>query len=412
MGIDHSTALLRFERWIDATKIRYVLIPLSHTIPHMKHIRDPLYGYIGVSDAELRVIGTQPVQRLRRVHQLGLSSTVYPGATHMRFEHSLGVMHLAGEMATALDLPPEEVQAYRLAGLLHDVGHAPFSHATERIMEDRLGISHEEQSCRLVDDIAAELEDAFPANPELVKTAIRGESEYPLVAGPVDVDRMDYLRRDAYETGIPHGEIDTETIIRFAEVRDGEVVFSHKSRQAIRDLFNARAAMNNSVYQHHTSKIVEAMLHHAVEDYLDHGPHKAATLLRWDDFMLHTKLSEYEGVGGHLYDRLASRDLYKRALVLDEETYGRDALCTLARDLDVPTLEHAIADAAGVPSEVVLVDPPHTPSKAEPEVRLLWGDEVRVLDDVSALTGTASLGVYTPAEHREVVGEAARDLLL
>ena len=409
----------------------------------MKHIRDPLYGYISVSDAELGVIGTPAVQRLRGIHQLGLSSAVYPGATHTRFEHSLGVMHLAGKFAESVGLTEAETQAYRLAGLLHDVGHAPFSHATERIMEEQLGISHEEQSCRVVEGIATSMGDDFPADPSLVKAAIRGDSQYNLVAGDVDADRMDYLRRDADKTGIPHGEIDAETIIRFAEIHEGDIVFDYKSLQAIEDLFNARAGMNKSVYQHHASKIVEAMLHRAVEQFLEETGTDPEVLLRWDDRQLHTHLLEHDGVAdkmyrvnedtsgewtaplgesssNSLYGRITARNLYKRAFTVGVDEIGYDGLEMIADKFkNAHSVERDIATHAGVTPSNVIVDFPQPPTSTPPSIGILMNDEIRCFSDISTLHATIAesewrttyFAVYAPLEHRDVVSDAAESVM-
>jgi HD superfamily phosphohydrolase len=408
----------------------------------MKQIRDPLYGYIAVNDAELAVIGMPIVQRLRCIQQLGLSSAVYPGATHSRFEHSLGVMYLAGRVAETLGLSEHERRAYRLAGLLHDVGHAPFSHATEAVVQKRVGRSHEAQSCRVVDGIANAMGERFPADPALVKDAIQGQSQYNIVAGAVDVDRMDYLRRDAMATGIPHGEIDTETIIRFATAHDGELVFDYKTLQAIEGLLGARTAMNKTIYTHHTSKIVETMLRRAVEQFLDATGTDASALLRWDDRQLHARLLEHNNIAeqlytvdtdqeGHwtvptaervnetLYGRITTRDLFKRAFAIGTEAVGRDGLRELDATIDsARALEATLADEAGVPRDAVLVELPTIPTGPAPNVGIMMDPDVRRLTELSKLPRTITeaqwertfLGVYTPADHTEPVARATRRL--
>jgi HD superfamily phosphohydrolase len=406
----------------------------------MKHIRDPLYGYISVTEDELRVIGMPSVQRLRCVQQLGLSSAVYPGATHTRFEHSLGVMHLAGELSESLGLSHEKTQAYRLAGLLHDVGHAPFSHATEYMMEAYLGITHEEQSCRIVDAIASSLGSQFPADPSFVKDAILGNTRYDIVAGNVDVDRMDYLRRDALATGIPHGQIDTETVIRFAQRMDDDIVFSHKSLQGIEDLFSARNAMNKSIYQHHASRIVETMLQRAVEEFIEESDVPPAVIMRWDDRQLHHRLLEHVGLAddlymvdttpdtdteiaptptiasSSLYGRVTTRDLFKQAFILGTEQVGRDGIRALETSItDIRAVEDAIASDAGVSPDTVLVDPPTIPSGKPPEVRILMNGKARAFSSLSGVPesleksewATTFLCVYTAPEHRDAVADAA-----
>lgn len=383
----------------------------------MKRIRDPLYGYITVDDAELPVIQTPEIQRLRRVHQLGLSSAVYPGATHTRFEHSLGVMHLAGEFAASLGLSDNEVRAYRLAGLLHDIGHAPFSHATERLMVEHLDRTHEDRSCRLVDS----LEDTLPVDPEFVKNIIRGNSDYDIVAGDIDVDRMDYLRRDATETGLPHGDVDTETIINFATLHDDDVIFDEKAIQALEDLVTSRFHMTCSVYAHHTSKIVECMLERAVEAYLDTTPDTMEDVVAYDDFQLHTALLNSLGEANRLYTRVTNRDLYKRALFYGEDDLGRERLHTLANTLPDPHVaEEQIAAEADVDVEHVIVDTPSPPTGGDLDVRIQSGDNVTTLTDQSPLPQslsdaewrTTTLGVYAPENLCDDVATVSQRILL
>lgn len=385
----------------------------------MKSIRDPLHGaYIKVHEDELDVVESQPVQRLRRVHQLGLSSVVYPGATHTRFEHSLGVMHLAGEMAESVGLNDRHIRAYRMAGLLHDVGHSPFSHATEAFLERDLGVSHEELSCQIVDDLASE--GILPVEPLHVKDIIRGDSEFPIVAADVDVDRMDYLQRDAHNTGIDHGRIDAQTIIQFADIVDGDIVFDETCLQALEDLFMSRFHMTRSIYEHHTSKIAEAMLRRAVDYYLNEDTVTMDDVASLDDHQLHARLYDRGGLSGDLYTRLADRSLFKRALYLGESNLGRDRLVELSETIsDIEATEREIADLADVSSHHVLVDPPQIPSGGQIDVKVRLNETITQLAELSPVPSNISdaewrnttLGVYTPTEHREEVSEAARRVL-
>ena len=154
-------------------------------------IRDPIHGNIPVSDSEKRLIDTEVVQRLRRVRQVSLSSLVFPGATHTRFSHSLGVMHLAGELADSLGISDSAYRTVRIAGLLHDIGHGPFSHASGDVAES-FGRTHEERSCELIRD---ELADIIPEEVEIgrIEEYIHGDATVNIVAGEIDADRMDYL---------------------------------------------------------------------------------------------------------------------------------------------------------------------------------------------------------------------------
>jgi HD superfamily phosphohydrolase len=185
-------------------------------------IRDPLWNNIRIDAAALRLVDSAPFQRLRYVRQLGLAHLVYPGATHTRFEHALGTHHLAritlqmlGERGALDGIDPAECALVRAAALLHDIGHYPFSHALEEI-----GAPHHEEVARpLV--TGGELGELLrrslgEAAPERIMELIRGKSESPLqglISGSIDLDKIDYLKRDAFMCGVPYGEIDVDRLL-------------------------------------------------------------------------------------------------------------------------------------------------------------------------------------------------------
>ena len=379
------------------------------------HVRDPLYGYIELSDSERTVLDQPQVQRLRRVRQLGFSSLIYPGATHTRFEHSLGVMHLAGQFAKSLDMDDSYVAEVRMAGLLHDTGHGPFSHASELLLDGE-GKTHESISCEIVD----ELSDVLPAAPERVKAHITGDADVNIVAGTIDADRMDYLRRDSASTGIEHGTIDTPTIIQYADTEDGQLVFDEKSVQALEGLLTARAHMIKSVYYHHASTIAETMLLRALEDFVDREGVPPQELMRFDDYEMHNHLLGSSGDARWFYERLADRELYKRSITLGEDALPRSALRYLEETVDAHEVETAIAEEAGLDTRYVLVNAPKTPSNDSLEALIRMDDgTLHPIADVSAIPTAlrevewraASLDVYAPPEHVEAVRDAAKPVV-
>lgn len=379
------------------------------------HVRDPLYGYVELSDSERTVLDTKPVQRLRRVRQLGFSALTYPGATHTRFEHSLGVMHLAGKFAESLGMDDDYISEVRMAGLLHDTGHGPFSHASESILEDE-GMGHEAISCQIVDDLA----DVLPASTERVKSHIRGEADINIVAGTIDADRMDYLRRDSEATGIEHGTIDTPTIIEYADIEDDTLVFDEKSIQALEGLLTARFHMIKSVYFHHTSTIAETMLQRSLEDYIDRSGMGAADLMHLDDYEMHNRLLNSDGEAHMLYERLTTRNLYKRSLVLGDDALPHSALEYLEEAADTHDLEAAIAAEAGIDDQYVLVNAPTTPTDDPFEAIVRKDDGTHVpLADVSSIHSAlkdaewraTSFDVYAPDDQVDTVREAAKPIV-
>lgn len=380
----------------------------------MKHIRDPLHGYLEITEEEIEIIDSPEIQRLRRIKQNGLTNLVYPGATHSRFQHSLGVMHLAGKFAESLNLDQERRKELRIAGLLHDSGHGPFSHASEVVAEEK-GLSHEELSCRKV----RELEDRIPVDAERVQRIIKGELEIgQVVAGEIDADRMDYLERDAYFTGVDHGNIDAETIIRVAEIDSRRLVFDHKAVQALEGLLTARFHMMKSVYIHHAAEIAERMLQRSLENYLEQG-NNVEEMMEMDDYEAHNRLLNAGGPAERLYSKVKDRRLYKRALVWDIDDLSQQEMEKLEKEVETGQLEQEIAEEAGLEREKVIADKPWTPEIQDLNIRVKKNGKVRKMKHYSsipeALTEAEwrliSMSVYAPENERKNVAEAADTVL-
>lgn len=246
-----------------------------------KIFRDPLYNYIGVERDKdqwlLELIDTPEVQRLRRVHQLGVSHYTYPGADHSRFSHSLGVVHLMQEAlrhVEASGLYDAQVRRARepllAAALLHDIGHGPFSH----LFETCLGIDHEEWSMRIINSEDSTVNSVLRRNdisPESV-TSLIGEGHEPrsawkksLLSSQLDVDRLDYLRRDSLFTGAGYGHYDFFRLLHsftLVETPEGyrDLVWTEKAVYAIEEYIFARFYMYNNVYMHKTTRGYEKLL--------------------------------------------------------------------------------------------------------------------------------------------------------
>jgi HD superfamily phosphohydrolase len=229
-----------------------------------KIINDPVHGFITISgDLLFNLVEHPLVQRLRRIRQLGLTSYVYPGALHTRFHHALGAMHLMQEAIDTLrlkgiDISDEEAEATLAAILLHDIGHGPYSHALEHSIVS--GISHEEISLIFM----KQLNEAHDGRLEM---AIRiFSNNYPkkflhqLVSGQLDTDRLDYLKRDSFFTGVSEGVINTERIIKMLTVKDDELMVEDKGIYSIEKFIVARRLMYWQVYYHKTVVAAENML--------------------------------------------------------------------------------------------------------------------------------------------------------
>lgn len=379
----------------------------------MKTIRDSLYGYIQVNDQEQAVLDSPQMQRLRRIRQMGLTPLVYPSGTHTRFQHSIGVMHLAGRFAESLELDKERTQEVRLAALMHDSGHGPFSHASEVVAEEK-GLSHEELSCRKVE----KLEDRFSADADRIKKMIRGELEVgQIVAGDIDADRMDYLQRDAHNSGAEYGHIDSDTIIRVAEIDSRRLVFGYKAVQALESLLTARFHMNKSVYLHDTSRIAEKMLQRALEDYVE--TNSLEEMMQLDDYTAHTELVNSEGLSRYYYSKISDRNLFKTALNWDIQSKSRTDMESLEEEIDEKQLEKEIAETAGLPQKKVLVSKPWTPEIKDIDIKVKKGSEVKKLSEYSPIPealGKAEwrlvdMNVHTEKKQREKVRKASKQVL-
>ncbi|MFB6216794.1 MAG: HD domain-containing protein, partial [Candidatus Aenigmatarchaeota archaeon] len=364
---------------------------------------------------EEKLLDTPVVQRLRRVRQLGLTSLVYPSATHTRFQHSLGVMHLAGKFAESLDLDDRRTRELRIAGLLHDTGHGPFSHASEMAVKNH-GLAHEDFSCEAID----RLEDYYEVDPQRLHKIIRGELELgQIVGGDIDADRMDYLVRDAHSSGVEHGEIDVETIIRLGEIDSRRLVYRQKAIRALEALFTSRFHMRKTVYLHPTAEIAEKMLQRCIENYIERG-NKIERFMRKDDYGAHNVLKNSDGILGEIYSRLNQRKLYKTALDWGEESVSRAGLKNLEENIGEPrVLEAEIAEESGLDPQQVIIDKPSTPQKNKLEVKVKKSGDVRNLSYFSPIPEalkkaewrTSRLKIYSSKENMGKVKEVAPDIL-
>lgn len=229
-----------------------------------KIINDPVFGFINIPNDFLYDIIQHPYfQRLHRIKQLGLSSFVYPGAQHTRMQHSLGAMHLMGEAITQLrqqghDISPFEAEAVRACILLHDIGHGPFSHALEHSLVN--GVSHEEISLRMMQKLNEEFDGKLTMTMQIFKNEYSKAFLHQLVSGQLDMDRLDYLSRDSFFSGVSEGIIGAARIIKMLNVQDDQLVVDVKGIYSIEKFLVARRLMYWQVYLHKTSVAAEKML--------------------------------------------------------------------------------------------------------------------------------------------------------
>ena len=229
-----------------------------------KIINDPVYGFIKVSSELIFDIISHPFfQRLRRIKQLGLTHYIYPGATHTRFEHVLGATHLMNAAIDVLKnkgniITEKEKEAALIAILMHDIGHGPFSHTLEHsIMKN---ISHEDLTLLFMEEINTQMNGKLTLGIEIFKNSYHKKFLHSLVSGQLDTDRLDYLRRDSFFTGVSEGVIGLDRIIKMLDIRDNEIVVEEKGVYSIENFLVARRIMYWQVYLHKTVVAAEKML--------------------------------------------------------------------------------------------------------------------------------------------------------
>jgi uncharacterized protein len=385
---------------------------------NLKIIKDPVHGYVEVEDFALALLDSPQLQRLRYIRQLGFSYLVYPGANHTRFEHSLGTMFLADVAARRFGLSEKDRMLVVAAGLLHDIGHGPFSHASEPLMEQYLHMTHDDIEGVISPGTGRLLEESG-INPAELCRVVKGK--HPLsgiIHGELDVDRMDYLLRDAYYTGAPYGTVDAQRLIRhLIQTPGGETVLDENGVNAAESLLIARTLMRPSVYYHHVSRIGESMFQLAVLEHTGMGNEAGIRqLMAMDDAAcMHTLRTSESPVARGLAERLYGRQLYKRALFA-----GPDQLNTPAFYDGVPVAAcrasaDRIAEKAGLQPFEVLVDIPAVPRELSLGVRVKNRHAVVSFEEFSPRIRTLNatrrdqwrLGVYTLPDCREAVAEAA-----
>jgi HD superfamily phosphohydrolase len=335
-------------------------------------IRDPLWNNIRVDPLALRLVDTAAFQRLRYVRQLGLAYLVYPGASHTRFEHALGAYHLAGRalaMFAERDdvrlFDREAVQVVRCAALLHDIGHYPYSHALEEI-----GALHHEEVARplvttgaVADVLRAELgADA----PERIMALIRGKSDSPLqglISGSLDLDKIEYLKRDAFMCGVNYGDIDVDRLLNsLVVVTDPErgapaVGISEKGLSALESLLFAKYQMYRNVYWHHAVRSATAMYKRLVDGALRAGSLDAETLAGFTDEGLLHELGQR--APSPLLSALRERRLYKRVFECPAAELPADGGEWIADDRAlVVAVEDQLAREVGLAPGELLLDYP------------------------------------------------------
>jgi uncharacterized protein len=356
-------------------------------------VRDALYDRILLTRPEIAILATPAFARLERIQQLGFVSRVWPGARHTRFEHSLGVMHLTRlavghlrETPAGRWLTDEDARVAVAAALLHDIGHYPFSHAIEELGDPI--VSHERASRQIIlgPEIAPILEDTWGIDPSRVAAMIdpAGDGLRPadrllrgVLSGALDMDKLDYLPRDARACNVPYGGVDTARLIDALTIatvdgsggrEEAQVAINEKGISPLHSLINARQEMFDNVYWHHTNRACMVMLLRAIQEALLADALAADELFHHDDASLLERLSSQQMPAStqRLARALYHRQIHKRAVEIGSrasELYGRlgnlffDPMAR--RDVEIELAKRLSAELGeDVPGESVLIDIP------------------------------------------------------
>lgn len=379
------------------------MTPTARTPREFEVVRDPLWNTIRLDPTAVSIIDTPEFQRLRQIRQLGLAYLVYPGATHTRFDHALGVYHLArttlsllsdrGELA---EVDPAECALVPYAALLHDVGHYPFSHALEELDGEWVPGHHESLTGRFLraPSMSAVLAEIAPDAGERIEALIRAKSDSPLqglVSGSLDLDKIEYLRRDARFCGVPYGEVDVDRLLNaitlLADPATGrvEVGIHEKGLSALESLLFAKYQMFRNVYWHHAVRAATAVYKRVVQDAVDGGLLTPDEIVGMTDERLLVTLElraadhpspHAERIARRWLPAIAERRLPKRALELSGEALrGLPAEEWLYGE---PRLRHALelrlAEELDLPGGGAFVDYPEKPRMLGLDLLLLRRD--------------------------------------
>ena len=346
-----------------------------------KFIRDSIHGNLPLDPFEIEVLDYPQLQRLRRVKQLGFISLIYPGANHSRFEHSIGTMHLASKLADQWELSKEDKDLVRIAGLLHDAGHGPFSHVSEAV----LGVNHEEITAFVIEktSIHDKLSEKFDTK-EIIDI-INGEGKLgPIISGDLDMDRMDYLIRDSHYTGVAYGVIDTERIISNLKL-ERELILDIKGVQAAESALTARYLMYPSVYQHHTTRIINAMFRRCLRDLINQDNLDPKDMYKYDDSDMISMCRHSEGLSREMMEKIDNRNLLKRAKVLPANLFEEPEKIFKIEKEDLLKAEEEISEDFNLNRDYTILNIAEYPRFEEMKTLVEFGDKLYHLSEISSI---------------------------
>ncbi len=402
-------------------------------------IIDPIHDFIRVYNSELKIIDNPIFQRLRRIRQLSGAHLTYPGAQHTRFEHSLGVMHIAGRASQTLQekgvLKADDIDSIRLAALLHDIGHGPFSHLFEEVLQQKKKISHENIGKQLI--LKTEIGDILSKSGKdkkfITKLAFGG-SKFPfmneLLSGSLSVDMMDYLPRDGYFTGAEHAKIDYKRITQSLDVFQKKLALEKSALYSFESMMHSRYQMFKAVYFHKTVRSAEVMLLESIklaDSEIGFTSMKLDDYVKLTDEYVLSKLLALEGNSDLKRARKIAQDYQNRQLfkcVFERIVTGNLKLSKIKTN----QIKQDISRKSKVDETEIFVDSSITPSlplnpsnKESQDIILTYTENnqlkaekisISKIPIVSAMSGFMNiLRIYTPKQNRNKVEIAAKSIL-
>ncbi len=403
-------------------------------------IKDPLYGYIRINHSEKKVIDSYPIQRLRRIKQLSGSEFVYPAANHTRFEHSLGTMYLAGIMGENIpaELSDHDLQMLRYAGLLHDVGHGPFSHIFDSFLSKVMNKTHEDMTRTIIektkinDILREEGFDTKKISQLSVGLLHDIDNIYinQIIVGTFDVDKMDYVSRDSYHTGAGYGYIDIFRLIYTMDIHNKQLVVNMNAIPTLETFLIARLESFKTIYFHKASRAVQIMLVNAIEQSKDELPcinfRNVDEYLKLDDYMLWNELKKCEKSNSIMND-IEQRNLLKCAY--EKTLYTKEHLMTslFSKNTFRKNIEKEIAEKASINTHEVIIDTPSLPSVPYSrenaglmDIPISFSQQnktkhIRKVTELSRIIEVLRVylnivRVYTKEKHRDKIKKAAEEI--
>ncbi|MGQ9720210.1 MAG: HD domain-containing protein [Candidatus Jordarchaeum sp.] len=407
-------------------------------------IKDPIFGYINISYDEKRIIDTEPVQRLRRVRQLAGSEYVYPAGVHTRFEHSLGTMYLAEQLINSLaqkaEITLEEKAMVKIAGLLHDAGHGPFSHIFEALLIRHLEKTHEDFTTWIIknSELSEVLNNLGLNTDKIARLAVGklGKKRRlfldQIIVSAVDVDKCDYCIRDSYHTGGDFDSIDIFRLIYTMDILNENLAVNLNSISTLETFFIARLELFKTIYFHKASRAAQIMLETAMEKANEElgfmNFDSVDDYIKLDDYTMWSMLNQCKAssnIINCLKKRMLLKVAYERISFAKDEAFST----IITKDKVRQQIEEEIAEKAGVEREKVYIDVPTLPSvpyhhsiSLEPmEIPIfqVTREREKIPRNLSEVSNTVELmkgflniiRVYTDKDNRDAVAKATEKVL-